>query len=56
MHLSPDGSSLAVLHMDGTLSLWHVPSLRFQQAWHPEEQVSLGGGGRDWETGGDRVQ
>ena len=43
MCLSPDGTKLAALHLSGTLSLWHLPSLRHQHMWHTEEQVRFVG-------------
>ncbi|KAM7430043.1 hypothetical protein ABFA07_019200 [Porites harrisoni] len=41
MSLSPDGTKLAALHVSGTLSLWHVPSLRQKTMWSVDEQPSF---------------
>ena len=40
MVLSPDGTQLAALHLSGTLSLWHLPSLRNKGMWSQDDQVT----------------
>ncbi|XP_066532404.1 NBAS subunit of NRZ tethering complex [Hoplias malabaricus] len=38
MSVSPDGSTLAVIHFSGALSLWDIPSLKQRSSWTQEEQ------------------
>ncbi|XP_057309196.1 NBAS subunit of NRZ tethering complex-like [Hydractinia symbiolongicarpus] len=45
--LSPDATRLVSLHIDGRISVWHIPSAKLEQTWHKSEQPE-----RDTESSG----
>ncbi|XP_072534996.1 NBAS subunit of NRZ tethering complex isoform X2 [Salminus brasiliensis] len=50
MSVSPDASTLAVIHFSGTLSLWDVPSLKQRSSWMQEEQPGYEEINPEWKT------
>ena len=47
MSLSPGGKHLAVVHLSGKFSLWHMPSLKLMKMWDHSEQVRFRNTGPD---------
>nr|XP_018907735.1 PREDICTED: neuroblastoma-amplified sequence-like [Bemisia tabaci] len=41
MQISPEGQQVACLHSCGTISIWHLPSLRLNKLWTLEEQPNF---------------